>query len=171
MDGCSLGEIPCFDRLLVRKLNADLKWNSFIPCLAKDVGQKVTPASKSLLLLPSTFTGARSGQPLIIVAVYGKEFHNAQNRLRVLVGDKLCYTLHPLSHRRNAVILALLCRYFPVNYSCKLYSFVARILSLTDKIRRDTHILVYHHHSLYIPLVRSKFRSSSFFPHATSWWN
>ena len=180
MDGSTLKEAPCLERLLGLKLTLDLRWNSYILSVAKETSKMVG----------SFFRSKRFLTPAAILYLYKSQIRprmeycchiwagasqhalscldRVQSRLRYLVGDSLFSSLQPLSHRRNVASLSLLYRYYNGKCSNELHEMVPPRRTFVRNTRFSSNA---HPHFLEIETSHQNFHMQSFFPRTATLWN
>ena len=183
MDETTLQEAKCLERHLGLKFTPDLKWNSYILSVAKDVGKMVgsffrtrkflTPAAVHYLYKSQIRPKMEycchiwAGLPKTSLSCLDR----VQRRLRRLIGDELFKSLQPLSHRRNVASLSLLYRYYSGRCSEELKTLVPPLKVFVRDTRLASFTQRNHPHTLEVPVARKEFHANSFFPRTVALWN
>ena len=182
MDNSVLTDAPFFDKLLGLKITPDLKWDSYLDNVKKEVAKMVGSLSRSrkfltppaILYLYKSQIRPRMEYCSHIWAGSSKQslsgLDRIQERLRGLVGEELFSTLSPLSHRRNVASLSLFYRYFHGRCSDELHLAIPSERSF--QVRTRFAVSCKSHPSyLTVPRTRCKFHADSFIPRVTELWN
>ena len=183
MDETTLQEANCLERHLGLKFTPDLKWNSYILSVAKDVGKMVgsffrtrkflTPAAVHYLYKSQIRPKMEycchiwAGSPKTSLSCLDR----VQRRLRRLIGDELFKSLQPLSHRRDVASLSLLYRYYSGRCSEELKTLVPPLKVFVRDTRLASFTQRNHPHTLEVPVARKEFHANSFFPRTVALWN